>query len=51
MSQLHAVLNALNTVSISGKANIANLGGSINMIETVIHELDQCECSSRKDDA
>ena len=35
MSRLAAVLNALNAVSVNGKQNLANLSGSIAVIEEV----------------
>ena len=35
MQRLTVVLNALNSVSVSGKSNIGNLGGSIAMIEEI----------------
>lgn len=35
MNRLSAVLNALNAVSVSGKQNLANLSGSIAVIEEV----------------
>lgn len=35
MQRLVLALNALNSVSVSGKANLANLSGSIAMLEEV----------------
>lgn len=35
MQRLTVTLNALNSVSVSGKANLANLSGSIAMLEEV----------------
>ena len=35
MQRLTVTLNALNSVSVSGKANLANLSGSIAMLEGV----------------
>ena len=35
MQRLGAVLNALNSISVSGKSNLANLSGSIAVIEEV----------------
>lgn len=35
MKRIMAVLNALNSVSVSGKSNIGNLGGSIAMMEEI----------------
>lgn len=35
MQRLSVTLNALNSVSVSGKANLANLSGSIAMLEEI----------------
>lgn len=35
MQRLNVVLNALNNTSVSGKANLANLSGSIAVLEEV----------------
>ena len=35
MNRLAAVLNALNMVSVNGKQNLANLSGSIAVIEEI----------------
>lgn len=35
MQRLTVVLNALNNTSVSGKANLANLSGSIAVLEEV----------------
>lgn len=43
MQRLNLVLNALNSVSVSGKANLANLSGSIAMIEEVGQMLSNAE--------
>ena len=40
MQRLVAVANALNTITVSGKQNLANLSGSINIIEEVLNMLD-----------
>ena len=40
MQRLVAVANALNTIPVSGKQNLANLSGSINIIEEVLNMLD-----------
>ena len=37
MNRLAAVLNALNAVSVNGKQNLANLSGSIAVIEEGEH--------------
>lgn len=35
MQRLNVILNALNNITVSGKANLANLSGSIVMLEEV----------------
>lgn len=35
MQRLAVILNALNSISVSGKANLANLSGSIAMLEEI----------------
>ena len=35
MQRISVVLNALNSVSVNGKANLANLSGSIAMLEEI----------------
>lgn len=35
MQRLNVVLNALNNIAVSGKANLANLSGSIAVLEEV----------------
>lgn len=35
MQRLNVVLNALNNTSVSGKSNLANLSGSIAVLEEV----------------
>lgn len=35
MQRLNVVLNALNNITVSGKANLANLSGSIAVLEEV----------------
>lgn len=40
MQRLIAAVNALNTIPVSGKQNLANLSGSINVIEKVLGMLD-----------
>lgn len=39
MQRLTLVLNALDNVSVRGKANLANLSGSISMLEEVANML------------
>lgn len=43
MQRISAVLAALNNVSVSGKYNMANLSGSIAMIEEIAGMLDNDE--------
>ena len=40
MQRLIAAVNALTTIPVSGKQNLANLSGSINVIEEVLGMLD-----------
>lgn len=40
MQRLIAAVNALNTIPVSGNQNLANLSGSINVIEEVLGMLD-----------
>ena len=40
MQRLIAAVNALNTIPVSWKQNLANLSGSINVIEEVLGMLD-----------
>ena len=40
MQRLIVAVNALNTIPVSGKQNLANLSGSINVIEEVLGMLD-----------
>lgn len=35
MNSIVAVLNALNDISVSGKSNLSNLGGSIAVLEDI----------------
>lgn len=39
MQMLSVTLNALNGVSVAGKQNLANLSGSISMIEKVMERI------------
>ena len=40
IQQLVLVLNALNSIAVSGKSNLANLSGSISILEEVVSALD-----------
>jgi hypothetical protein len=43
IGHLSAMLNALNTISVSGKANVLNLGGCIALTEEIIQGLSKEE--------
>ena len=43
MQELQAVVNALNTISVSGKENLGKLGGSISVLENIFGELSNAE--------
>ena len=47
---LSAVLQALNSVQVSGKGNLANLSGSISVIEDVIAKVNMAEITEKKDE-
>lgn len=46
LHNLAAVLNALNNISVSGKANLGNLSGSINLLEQMYDALSQVEITT-----
>lgn len=46
MQRIIAVLNALNGVTVSGKHNLANLSGSISVIEEIAEMLNNAEVSA-----
>ena len=50
MQRLTVTLNALNSISVNGKANLANLSGSIAMLEEIGVMLSEAEIKP-KDDA
>lgn len=39
IDELKAVINALNIVTVSGRNNLSNLGGSISLLEQIIAEV------------
>lgn len=39
MQRITAVLTALNNISVSGKSNLANLSGSIAVLEEIMKKL------------
>lgn len=41
LQQIISVVNALNTVTVNGKYNLAQLGGSISVLEKVCEMLQQ----------
>ena len=43
MQWLVLALNALNSISVSGKTNLANLSGSIVMLEEIVNILNGVE--------
>ena len=49
MQRLTLTLNALNSVSVSGKANLANLSGSIAMLEEVASLLNSAVITPNED--
>ena len=49
MQRLTVTLNALNSVSVSGKANLANLSGSIAMLEEVASLLSSAVITPNED--
>ncbi len=46
IQRLTVVLNALNNTSVSGKANLANLSGSIAVLEEVCGMLSEAEITT-----
>lgn len=51
MQRLAVVLNALNNIDVKGKANLANLSGSIAMIEEVSAMLNGVEFAEEQNKA
>lgn len=51
VQRLALVLNALNSTSVSGKANLANLSGSIAMLEEVVNILNTAEIVTEAENA
>lgn len=48
MQRLSAVINALNTVTVCGKANLGYMGGSINVLEEVMAMLSNADVTEAK---
>lgn len=51
IQRLNVTLGALNNITVSGKANLANLSGSIAMIEEIIQMLNEVKIVSETQDA
>lgn len=49
MQRITVVLNALNSVSVNGKANLANLSGSIAMLEEIASLLSHADVTEKND--
>lgn len=49
MQRLTVILNALNSISVSGKANLTNLSGSIAMLEEIGALLNSADITSNND--
>lgn len=47
MQRITVVLNALNSVSVNGKANLANLSGSIAMLEEIANLLSHADIAEK----
>lgn len=50
MQRINAVLTALNNISVNGKANLANLSGSIAVLEEVANMLNHAEVQEEKNE-
>lgn len=50
IQRLTVILNALNSISVSGKANLANLSGSIAMLEEMGVMLNDTEIKPNEKD-
>lgn len=48
---LTRVIDALNTITVSGKANLANLAGSISLLEDIAVQLRQTENKNNEPEA
>lgn len=47
MQKLVVTLNALNSISVNGKQNLANLSGSIAVLEEITNVLSECDIVAR----
>ena len=50
MRRLALTLNVLNSISVNGKANLANLSGSISMLEEVAEILNGAEIVEKSEE-
>lgn len=48
---LMRVIDALNTITVSGKTNLANLAGSIGLLEDIAAQLRQTENKNNEPEA
>lgn len=46
INDINLVINALNTVTVCGKQNLANLSGSIEYLERITKTLSDCKIES-----
>ena len=51
LENLARVIGALNLVSVHGKENLANLSGSIAVLERILEELRRAEITEQKSEA
>lgn len=49
IQQLMVVLNALNSIPVSGKTNLANLSGSITVLEDVLQKIEGATLAASDD--
>lgn len=49
MQRINIILNALNSVSVNGKANLANLSGSIATLEEIAALLSHANITEKND--
>ncbi len=50
MQRISAVLNALNSINVSGKHNLVNLSGSIAVVEEIASMLADAEVTAPNDE-
>lgn len=50
LQKIGAVLGALNSINVSGRNNVNNLAGSMNILEELAKQLAQCEISDTEDE-